>query len=328
MGLQFAVPVDGLRHPIRVKFTKPNRTRPFYFKVYLSPLLQLWRMLPLEREKDGQLNYLSSRQVGTDNSFVAAKIAEWMVKVEAALAALADQLAQGLVPGGFSTLLEWKLHAIELAADLSASDPGFAVERAYAAIRSHYKNTIRAGYPSAAGYSAVERDSLMAWGFAQRGERIKAYEKTTSRVRFECSLDKHALDKVLKGLHRTRELDNWDDVEDVCAKLAEHASNRFVPLTAAMRGTRQDGVSPIQLIGLAAQGTSTEAAQEALLALARNGRILRAFNQGLVASWFERGIVRRVSHGHYAIADQYRDALSMITALADRWAVKPGDTIN
>ena len=165
MAMQFTIPVDGLRNPVRVKFTKLNRTSPFYFKVYLSPLLQLWHILPLEHEKDGQFNYLPRNQVTNDNTFVAARLAEWIVKIETELASLADRLAQRLVPSAFSTLLDWKLHAIELAADLAASDPGFAVERAYPAIRANYKNTIRAGYPSAAAYSGVERDSLMACVF-------------------------------------------------------------------------------------------------------------------------------------------------------------------
>lgn len=325
MAMQFTIQVESLRNPVRVKFTKPNRTSPFYFKVYLSPLLQLWHMLPLEHEKDGQFNYLSRRQVTNDNTFVAARIAEWIVRIETALASLADQLAQRIVPSGFSTLLEWKLHAIELTADLAASDPGFAVERAYPAIRANYKNTIRAGYPSAAGYCGVERDSLMAWGFAQRGERIKVYEKTTSRVRFECALDKLALDKVLQNLKLSRKLGSWDEIEHVCAKLAEHASKRFAPLTAAMRGVRQGSVSPVRLIGLATQGFSAEVAEHGLLTLGRNGRIQRAFDRNLVGAWHTRGVVRRVSHGHYAIADEFNDALCTMVELADGWSRNAGD---
>ncbi len=308
---------------MRVKFTKPNKTKPFYFKVYLSPLRQLWE-IPVEREKDGQLNYLARRRVTSDNSFVAANVAEWIVAIQAALALLADRLAGSLVPGGFSQLLEWKLHEIEMAADLAANDPGFAVERAYPAIRENYKNTIRAGYPSAAGYSGVENDSLMAWGFAQLGERIKVYEKTSSRVRFECALDKRALETVLKEIKQTRKLGGWDDVIYVCAKLAKHASRRFAPLTAAMRGIREEGLSPIHLIGLASQGFSVENAQGGLITLARNRRIRRSFHPNLVSAWHQRGIVRRVSHGHYAIAGEYEGALASIAALANEWAIEPG----
>ena len=160
----------------------------------------------------------------------------------------------------------------------------------------------------------------MAWGFAQRGERIKVYEKTTSRVRFECALDKFALDKVLKSVKLTRKLRSWDEIELVCRKLAEHASTRFAPITAAMRGVREDSVSPIQLIGLATQGFSAEVAEQGLLTLGRNGRIQRAFDQNLVAAWHARGVVRRVSHGHYTIADQFSDALCVMVELADSWS--------
>lgn len=72
MALSFTIPVEGLASRVRVKFTKPNTARPFFFKVYLSPLTLLRQPLILDRSKDGQMNFLTAAQTSLDNSFVAA----------------------------------------------------------------------------------------------------------------------------------------------------------------------------------------------------------------------------------------------------------------
>lgn len=326
MALSFTIPVEGIATPLRVKFTKPSRAKPFYFKIYLSPLALFRDHLTLEISKDGQNNYLSARQLSTDNSFVARGIASLLVPIETALDALADRLAKEVRPSGYSSLLEWRLHAIELCADLRTDDPGYIVERAYGGIRKHFKHTIKSTYPSAAAYQGVEADSLMAWGFAQRGERIKAYEKTTRRVRFECSLDKHALDNVLQDKNLTRKLDSWDAFESVCKILALHAAERFQLLTAEMPEGGNTGASPIQLLTLASRGFSPDFTEQALLSLGRTGRMRRAFSPGTVRAWQARGILRRTSHGYYTVTDEFRCALHSISQLADHWNRPPSNT--
>ncbi|WP_428677256.1 hypothetical protein [Reyranella sp.] len=54
MALSFVIPVDGVEGGVRVKFTKPNSSRPFFFKVYLNPLQLLRSPLTLETQKDGR----------------------------------------------------------------------------------------------------------------------------------------------------------------------------------------------------------------------------------------------------------------------------------
>jgi hypothetical protein len=324
MALTFTMPVEGVAGGVRVKFTKPSASRPFYFKVFLNPLEFLRSPLTLEAQKDGRRNFLSMGDTSADNSAVAALVAELLVPIETALDRLADQLAKAVKPDSFSLLLEWRLHALELCADLRTDDPGRIVERAYAGIRKNFKNTIGATYQSAAAYHGVEADSLMAWGFAQKGERIKAYEKTTRRVRFECALDKHALDKLLGDIGSTRKLDRPDDFLRVCKLLAIHAAGRFQHLTSAVRGSQREGRSPIQLLTLAASGFPASTVEQALLTLGRNGRISRAFSPSLIRTWLARGILRHTVHGYYTETDEFSSALRSVVHLGDNSASAPG----
>lgn len=328
MALTFTMPIAGMSLPLRVKFTKPNRTKPFFFKVYLSPLTLLRSPLTLEPSKDGQANFLAMGQVSSDNTFVAERIAELLVLIETALHELANRLAHAVRPDGYSVLLEWRLHAIELCADLRTPDPGRVVNRAYEGIRTHFKNTIKSAYQSATAYQGVEGDSLMAWGFAQRGERIKAYEKTTKRVRIECSLDKHALDKVLEGSETKRRLSAWDDFPHLVRELARHAAERFGHLRTFIAGDSEPGQSPSQLIEMASKGFDRAFAESALLTLGRNGRLRRSFNPALVRAWTLRGILRRTCHGHYTVHDNFRAALMVICDVADRWHFPPPGSIH
>ncbi len=319
MALSFTIPVEGLASRVRVKFTKPNAARPFFFKVYLSPLTLLRQPLVLERAKDGQMNFLTAAQTSPDNSFVAAAVGDLLIPIEAALHDLANRLAAAISPGGFSSLLEWRLHTLELCADLECNDPGRFVERAYSTIRANFKNTIQAAYQSAAAYQGVEGDALMAWGFAQQSERIKAYEKGARRVRLECALEKCALDKVLGERGSSRKLEHPDDFVRACEILAIHAAERFAHFSNIdVRATT--GVSPAQLIALASKGYLAEFVEQALLILARTGRIRRSVSPPLVKAWERRGIVRNTCHGYYTVTDAFRLALEAFRQLADVWA--------
>ncbi|WP_428677254.1 hypothetical protein [Reyranella sp.] len=259
-----------------------------------------------------------------DNSFVAARVAELLVPIETALDSLADSLAKALRASGFSLLLEWRLHALELCADIQTDDPAHIVERAYTGIRTHFKNSIGATYRSATAYRGVEADSLMAWGFAQKGERIKAYEKTTRRVRFECSLDKQALDKVLAGTEYSRKLDDPDGFPRLCRMLSVHVAGRFEHLTNAVRDRQVEGRSPTQFLALAISGLRLATVEQALLTLGRNGRISRAFNPALIKAWQTRGILRRTVHGYYAVTEEFGSALRSILPVATHSATTPG----
>lgn len=319
MAFTFTIPIEGLASRVRVKFTKPSSAKPFYFKVYLSPLMLLRQPLILEHPKDGQMNFLTAAQTSLDNSFVAVAVGDLIIPIEAALHDLANRLAAAISPGGFSSLLEWRLHTLELCADLECNDPGRFVERAYSTIRANFKNTIQAAYQSAAAYRGVEGDALMAWGFAQRGERIKAYEKGARRVRLECALEKSALEKVLGERGSSRKMDHPDDFILACKILAVHAAERFAHFsTIDVRTTAS--ASPAHLIALASRGYLAEFVEQALLTLARTGRIRRSVSPPLVKAWEARGIVRKTCHGYYTVTDLFRSALETFRQLADGWA--------
>jgi hypothetical protein len=319
MALSFTIPVEGLASRVRVKFTKPNAARPFFFKVYLSPLTLLRQPLVLDRAKDGQMNFLTAAQTSLDNSFVAVAVGDLLIPIEAALHELSNRLAAAISPGGFSSLLECRLHTLELCADIECNDPGRFVERAYSTIRANFKNTIEAAYRSAAAYRGVEGDALMAWGFAQRGERIKVYEKGTRRVRLECALEKCALEKVLSELGSSRKLDDPDDFVRACRLLALHTAERFAHFSNIHVRTSTDP-SPAQLIALASKGYLADFAEQSLLTLARTGRIRRSASPPLVKAWEKRGIVRSTCHGFYTVTDLFRSALEAFRQLADAWA--------
>lgn len=319
MGLSFTIDVQGVPMPVRVKFTKPSRTTPFYFKIYLSPLRLLRAPNTLEASKDGQINFLATGQLSADNSFIVRAVMDWLILIETALDDLAHRLSGQLSASSFSLLIEWRLHAIELCADLQTPDPGFVVGRAARAIRTHYRNDIRSTYQSAHHYQGMSGDSLMSWGFAQKGERIKAYEKTICRVRFECALDKHALNAILGDAKLSRKLSSWDSIEDIILKLAAHASTRFKPLTAAVSGLNHASSSPFALMGLAFQGQRSERTEAAFLALVRTHRITWGFYPELVKAWCGRGILTRVARGQYAIAPKFAAALNAVAPIADGW---------
>lgn len=300
--------------PVHIKATKPTSIAPFCFKAYLNPLRELSIGRPsLELSKDGGRNFLRATDVRNNNGHVASYVSNRIPEIEQQLSGIALALAQALDSRAFSSLLSVKLHAIEACADLRARDPGAVVEEARPAIERNFNRTLRSRYRSAAGYRGIIKDAQMVSGFAGAGERIKAYEKSLCRVRFECALDKHALDRIVGD----RALDAFS-FADLFSKIAAHTAERF----RLIRPRLSVGVnhrSPIEMIGLMFVDVDPVLAEQLLLTLIRNGRLHRSIAPAIINSWINRGLLCRVAVGRVAIANEYQRALTIVKGATDQW---------
>ena len=313
---------ESQRNSLQVKMSRPSDAAPLSVVVGINPLT----FFHLQRDdfggefgRNNAENWLHADDIRSENSHVSMQGALMIAEAESAILRFVQTLAQRISRNGHAELDRVTVRNVEVALDLSAEDPGAFVRRCEPIILRRFNNVLRNTYGSTAqSYGETDGEQYMVSGFAGRDERIKLYEKTNRRVRFECVVGRRAMRRHdIRSLSDHYDLDFRVFFDDVAASMLPHFETF---LAEASSEHLPPGRSPTELIARISSRTSNhEKASDVLRILVRHGCIQGSYDRGLINRLMSDGILKRVRRGLYSVSSEYRRASELLMEDDARW---------